>query len=286
MPDAHLPGPVADALVAAPAGSRLTVPAAGIEWSALAWGDPSARPLLLIHGVTSSAAAWWRLGPALAAAGRRVVAMDLPGHGRTGQWRGRHRFRDTAAEVVAFAEAAGLAMGDLQVVGHSWGAMTAAALPAAGLRPATLVLLDPPALDEATMSALIADADVQTYTELEAARAAVRAANPTWSDGDVDAKAEALTELDAEAARAVLMDNGDWDGGLADLADPAAAGVEVWVVRADPDAGGYLPDAWVPAFEARVGAARFLTIEGSPHSPQRTHPIETTLAILHALHED
>ena len=69
--------------------------------------------------------------PALAATGRRVVAVDLPGHGRTGHWQGHHRFRDNAADVAAFVRAAGLAREDLQVVGHSWGAVTAAALPAA-----------------------------------------------------------------------------------------------------------------------------------------------------------
>ena len=130
-----LPIAVAAALDAPTAGDRLAVDAAGIRWSAIAWGDPAARPLLLIHGVTSSAATWWRVGPALAASGRRVIAVDLPGHGRTGQWLGHHRFRDNAADVAAFARAAGLATDTFQVVGHSWGAMTAAALPAAGLRP-------------------------------------------------------------------------------------------------------------------------------------------------------
>ena len=79
-----------------PASGRST--AAGIPFSALSWGDPDGRPLLLVHGVTASAAIWWRVGPALAATGRRVVAVDLPGHGRTGHWTGRHRFRDNAAD--------------------------------------------------------------------------------------------------------------------------------------------------------------------------------------------
>ena len=84
---------------------------------------------MLIHGVTASARIWWRVGPALAATGRRVVAPDLPGHGLTGHWTGHHRFRDNAADVAAWIRAAGLDVPDLQVVGHSWGAMTAAALP-------------------------------------------------------------------------------------------------------------------------------------------------------------
>ena len=153
MIETDLPAAVAAALRAPTEGERIAVEAAGIPWSALAWGDPGARPLLLIHGVTSSAAIWWRVGPALAATGRRVVAVDRPGHGQTGHWQGHHRFRDNAADVAAFVRAAGLDRDDLQVVGHSWGAMTAAALPAAGLRPATLVLVDPPAVPHAFMAA-------------------------------------------------------------------------------------------------------------------------------------
>lgn len=278
-----LPAAVAAALEAPVPGTRIEVAAAGIPWSALAWGEPSARPLLLIHGVTSSAATWWRLGPAFAVSGRRVVAVDLPGHGRTGHWQGHHRFRDNAADVVAFAHAAGLAGPELQVVGHSWGAMTAAALPAAGLRPATLVLLDPPAVPHAVIAQMAADPSERTYRDVDEAAAAVRRENPAWSDGDVDAKAEALTQLDEAAARSVLLDNGDWDGGLADLADPAAAGIEVWIVRGDPTAGGLMPDDVLAAYEARIGPGRIHTVRGGAHSPHRVHPVETTAAILAAL---
>lgn len=265
------------------AGEWLEVSAAGIPFRARAWGAAADRPLLLIHGVTSSSGNWWRLGPALAATGRRVVAVDLPGHGRTGHWRGHHRFRDNATDVAAFIRAAGLDRADLQVIGHSWGAMTAAALPAAGLRPATIVLLDPPAIPLASIATMAADPDERTYTDLDEAVAEVRAQNPEWSAGDIRAKAEALTQLDEAAARSVLLDNGDWDGGLADLADPEAAGIPVWVVRGDPEAGGLVPDARVPELAARVGADHVMTIPGGAHSPHRLQPRETAAALLHAL---
>jgi pimeloyl-ACP methyl ester carboxylesterase len=283
MIETDLPGAVGSALRAPTEGERFAVEAAGIPWSALAWGDPGARPLLLIHGVTSSAATWWRIGPALAATRRRVVAVDLPGHGRTGHWQGHHRFRDNAADVAAFVRAARLERDELQIVGHSWGAMTAAALPAAGLRPATLVLLDPPALLHAFMAAQVSASDERTYGDMADAIAAVRAANPDWGDGDVRAKAEALTQLDEDAARSVLLDNGDWDGGLGDLADSAAAGIPVWLVRGDPAAGGYVPDAVLPAYAARIGEDHIATITGAPHSPHRRHPVETTAALLRAV---
>ena len=284
--DTTLPPSVADQLSRATPdpGTRATTVAAGIPFSAIHWGDPDARPLVLIHGVTASARIWWRVGPALAASGRHVVAVDLPGHGLTGNWRGHHRFRDNAADVAAWIRADGLAAEPaLQVVGHSWGGMTVAALPQACIRPTTLVLLDPPAVPWALISQMAGDPSEQPDRDMAAAIARLSALNPTWSRTDVQAKAEALIQLDVPAARAVLLDNGDWDGGLADLSDPAASGITTWIVRADPAAGGYLPDDRMPAFAALIGADHILTLEGAPHAPQRTHPFETTQALLHAL---
>jgi pimeloyl-ACP methyl ester carboxylesterase len=129
---------------------------------------------------------------------------------------------------------------------------------------------------------MASDPSEQPYPNMAEAIARLSAANPAWPAGDVEAKAEALVQLDVEAARAVLLDNGDWDGGLADLADPAAAGIPVWIVRADP-ADGLLPDARLPAFEARVGVDHVITLAGAPHAPQRTHPTATTRALSRAL---
>jgi pimeloyl-ACP methyl ester carboxylesterase len=274
---------VAHALAAPALGDRIAVEAAGIPWSALVWGEPTARPLLLIHGVTSSSATWWRVGPALAAAGHRVTAVDQAGHGRTGHWLGHHRFRDNAADLAAFARATGLARDDLQLVGHSWGAVSAAAFPTAGLRPATLVLLDPPVLPFERIALGASDPTQQPFATLDEAMATIRAEEPAWSEGDVRAKAEAVMELDFDAARAVLLENGDWDGGLTDLRDPAAAGIDTWLIRGDPVTGGYVDDEAAQSFRDLIGTDHVITIPGSPHSPQRTHPVETTAAILRAL---
>jgi len=284
-PGEHLPAPVVAALEGATPGARITVNAASIPFSALTWGDPSTRPLVLLHGVLSSAATWWRIGPALAATDRHVVAPDMPGHGLTGNWRGHHRFRDNAVDIASFVSAAGLDRPDLQVVGHSWGAMTAAALPAAGLAPATIILIDPPTIGYEVISLMALDPGERTYTDLGEAIAATRAANPAWSEGDVAAKAEALTQLDEAATRSVLLDNGDWDGGLGDLADPPAAGLDVWLIRGDPSEGGYVPDASVPAFERRLGKDHVISLPGAPHSPHRMQPEATLAAILRALQD-
>ena len=277
---------LADALLPDPTSDHATrVSAGGIPFAMIAWGDPAAEPVLLIHGVTSSVETWWRVGPALAATGRRVVALDLPGHGRTGHRNGPHRFREAADDIRAFVLAAGLDRPDLRVVGHSFGAMAAAALPISGLRPACLVLMDPPAAPEAGMRAMAEDPVERHYPDLDEGIRVVGAAYPSWTYGDVVAKAVGLHRVEQAAAHAILLENGDWDGGVADLAAAADAGVlpPTWVVRGDPAAGGLTFDSALPDLAALLGPGHILTIDGAPHSPQRTHPEATVLALITAL---
>ena len=280
---ADLPPAVAAALADPPDGEPGLVDASGTAWPTLSWGDGGDPPVLLVHGVTSNAGIWWRVGPAIAAAGRHVVAVDMPGHGRTG-WPARsHRFMDTAAELADFIQAAYLDTPGLAVVGHSWGGMVTAHLPAAGLLPTTLVLLDPPVLTLARLRALTESPTERDYATLDEAVAAVRRTNPDWTDRDVEAKARALTEFNPELVLAVLLQNGDWDGGMAALRDPAAASTSAWLIRGEWATGGFIPDSRVARIEAQLGAGRVITIAGAPHSPQRTHPEATVLAILRAL---
>lgn len=56
------------------------------------------RPWLLLHGFTGSSRNWQRLWPALAAR-HQVIAVDLPGHGRTAAPPDPHRY--TIAQVAA-----------------------------------------------------------------------------------------------------------------------------------------------------------------------------------------
>ena len=264
-------------------GRRSNTIAGGIPFSALEWGDPRGRPLVLIHGLGSSARNWWRVGPALATTGRRVIAPDQAGHGQTGHWVGHHAFRDNARDLAAWIRAAGLDVPEAQIVGHSWGGMTAAALPINMIMPATLVLLDPPSLPHQLISSMVNDPSERPNPDLAANRDRLAAQNPDWSAEDVLAKAEGLTQADIEAARSVLLENGDWDAGLADVSDPAADGIPTWLIRGDPMAGGLVPDAVLPDFAARIGADHILTLAGAPHGPQRTHPAATTAALIRAL---
>ena len=280
---ADLPPAVAAALANPAAAEHGWVDAAGLRWATQSWGRTGDRPVLLIHGVTSNADTWWRVGPALAAAGNRVVALELPGHGRTRGWNGRHEFANVAAEVVEFVRAAGLDRPGLAVVGHSWGGMITAHLPIAGLRPRVLVLVDPPSLTVAEFEIYVQDPSERLYASVDEATAVIRPANPGWSDGDVAAKALGLTQFDPEAVQAVMLQNGDWDSGLSALRDPRAAGVPVWLIRGEVQAGCLVPDFAVPAIEAQLGADHVITIRDAPHSPQRTHPEATLVALRRAL---
>lgn len=276
---------VAAALANPAAADESTVEAAGIPFHVLSWGDPGAPAVLLLHGVTSNARTWWRVGPGLAAAGYRVVAPDLPGHGRTGHWAGHVAIRENAADLAELAHAVfpGRDPSDVRIVGHSWGGATAAAFPAAGFAPARLVLLDPPMLPLAAIEQMLNDPTERRYDDVGEAIGVVGRLHPTWGYGDVLAKAEGLTQFDEPAVRAILTENGDWDGGLSALADPAARDVPVRLIRGDPAAGALVPDAALPAFAARIGEENVTTIRDAPHSPQRTHPVETTEALLSAL---
>lgn len=98
--------------------------------------------VLCVHGLGSSSAAWGGLARALGPA-YRVLAVDLPGHGRTPS-SGRSMAVDGAAELL-LKVIDQLALGPVVLVGHSMGAAVSA-LAAAGApeRVDRLVLLAPP----------------------------------------------------------------------------------------------------------------------------------------------
>lgn len=103
----------------------------------LKWGDPSAPPLVCLHGVTSHGARFARLAERLA---RRyhVLAPDLLGHGRSDY--------EPPWSVEAHLEAVTETVGEERAVwvGHSFGGRLAAELAARDPRCVErLVLLDP-----------------------------------------------------------------------------------------------------------------------------------------------
>ena len=76
----------------------------------LSWGaERDDRPaMVLLHGITSSALSWVRVGPALATR-YRVYALDMRGHGESIKPpAGAYSLRHTADDAAGFIEALGL----------------------------------------------------------------------------------------------------------------------------------------------------------------------------------
>src|SRR5258708_35667893 len=77
------------------------------------------EPVVLLHGSNHHAEAWVRnIGP-LAAAGWRVIALDLPGFGRSGVPEMRYSLPGYADFMVEFLDALGI--GSAHLVGSSMG---------------------------------------------------------------------------------------------------------------------------------------------------------------------
>jgi pimeloyl-ACP methyl ester carboxylesterase len=99
-------------------GEPLSVVVDGARIHALAWGEPGAPTLVLVHGGAAHLHWWAPLAPLLADR-FRVVALDMSGHGDSDR-RDLYSVTTWAGEVLAVA-AAGGGSGRPIVVGHSMG---------------------------------------------------------------------------------------------------------------------------------------------------------------------
>jgi pimeloyl-ACP methyl ester carboxylesterase len=82
-------------------------------------------PVVLVHGITESCRTWDPVRDRLVAAGYRVIALDLRGHGQSPPAAG-YDLASLAGDVAAVAMAEGLA--NPRVVGHSLGGAVVSAL--------------------------------------------------------------------------------------------------------------------------------------------------------------
>lgn len=115
------------------AAEEITLEVEGLRIAGKAWGPAGGEPWLAVHGWLDNAGSFDLLAPLLAQGGRRVVAIDLPGHGRS-HWRppsAAYHFMDWIPAVFGVAQALG--WDTFGYIGHSLGAgvgaMAAGALP-------------------------------------------------------------------------------------------------------------------------------------------------------------
>ena len=178
------------------------------EWPSTGTNAGADAPVaVLVHGITGWWRTWWRVGPALADLGWRVIGVDQRGHGESPAIDGMATAESLAADLVFTIDDLGAGPLDL-LLGHSLGAAVSMELMAD--RPQItrrLALEDPPGQDRR------ADPDYQANLEREVraarsdAEAEVRrelAENPTWLEEDARQNVEGRALCDVDGILASL----------------------------------------------------------------------------------
>ena len=220
----------------------------------MSWGS-GPRRALLIHGASSSAEVWWRLGPGVAGLGFTVTAPDLRGHGaspRDDDW-SLSAYRDDVLE---------LGTGWDLVLGHSLGGLLAVAAQIADATFTRALVLEDPALRFAVTP------EFQQWLEQEFGQPITEermaASKPDWDMRDVAAKVRSLHAVGRHAIRQTFESFGDTDAWPA-LHD---VGVPTLVIGADPANDAMVTGADIDAAAAIPGVEAF-AIAGSSHSIHR-----------------
>lgn len=133
------------------------------------WGEPGGDGIVLVHGGAAHSRWWDHIAPFLAV-GRRVVALDLSGHGDSGR-RPSYDLDSWANEVLAVARSSGF-VSRPTLIGHSLGGLIsirASALAGSELRG--LIIIDTPVTaappEELAASDKIAFGPKRVYPSLE-----------------------------------------------------------------------------------------------------------------------
>jgi lipase len=105
---------------------RFLVPVSGGELAVFQYGDGSGKPVLLIHGVTSSNRAFQLFADSLIARGKAPFAVDLRGRGDSNNLQAPFGMKQHAQDMAAVIDHFGWNKPD--VIGHSMGGFVAAAL--------------------------------------------------------------------------------------------------------------------------------------------------------------
>ncbi|HEX8133861.1 MAG TPA: alpha/beta hydrolase [Actinomycetes bacterium] len=265
--------------------------------------DPSGPRAVLVHGVTSSSRTWWRVGPALARRGFRVLAVDLRGHGASSRPVAGLVAADLAADVAETVEDATGAAGspgpapaagvsgpapaaappvDL-LVGHSLGALVALELVTARPGFARRLLLEEPPGPSSVDWVGLADgmeADRRRAVEdPEALRRDLEAENPRWPPGEAERRVADLADCNATAIAAALRPGVPFD--LAGLL--AAVRLPILLLLADEALGSSLTGVDRKAAVAAVGPAGSGEPQGGAPENRRATRV---LASGHSIHRE
>lgn len=219
------------------------------------WGTAGDHRILLLHGITSSAAGWWRVGSDLAERGWAVTAADLRGHGKSPK-PDSCLFSEQVEDVLALGD------GWDAVLGHSMGgnlAVLAATSDPSWARG--LILQDPALMLPEPMSQVLEWLLSEYVVDADPGR--IAAMSPRWHPRDVAAKVEALRESTAEMVTRTVAENWPWMA----LEEASRLRVPTVVLGSDPEAGGILP----VAFGEWLAGSPFIEYRMIPNASHSTH---------------
>jgi pimeloyl-ACP methyl ester carboxylesterase len=146
---------------------ELTLPIAGLQVAARAWGPPDGPRWLLLHGWLDNAGSFDRLAPLLP--GQRLIALDLPGHGLSEWRRADADYSLTSWVAAVFDVADALGWQRFSLLGHSMGAaisvLAAGTLPDRIERLIAIEAAGPFSRPESSAAELLASAMADRYKE-------------------------------------------------------------------------------------------------------------------------
>ncbi len=236
-----------------------------------------ARPAIAIHCSLASSGAWAGIAERLADR-LTLTAFDLPGHGRSGDWRGEGDFLDLATRIAAsFVET------QVDLLGHSFGAVTALNLAIAAPEAIRTLTLIEPVLFAAAKGHPEWDEHQRNMAMFEAALAA----------GDSEAAAETFTRVWGTGVDWDRMSSGnraditrriglikagnpalyDDSGGI--LVPGALETLEMPVLLIRGDRSPAIVERIAEEIAARLPDVGVATVPGAGHMVPITHPDET-----------
>jgi pimeloyl-ACP methyl ester carboxylesterase len=229
----------------------------------------SGDPLILLHGGIGASEMFGAILDPLAA-GRRVITVDLPGHGHTADPGGPLRYEEMADQIAALIGHLGLDQADLMGLSLGGGVALRTAIQHPGL-VRQLVLVSAPFRQDGWYTEVVAGqsqlgpeaAQMMTQSDFYKTYAAVAPRPEDW-------------ELHVSRVGELLRHDYDWSAGIADIT------ARVLLVFGDHDAirpahivefftllGGGLSD---PGWDGSAGSAQLAILPGHTHYVMATSP--------------
>ncbi|HUG75116.1 MAG TPA: alpha/beta fold hydrolase [Acidimicrobiia bacterium] len=222
----------------------------------LTWGSGDRR-MLLLHGISASAAGWWRLGADLADLGWEVTAPDLRGHGDAPKAK-NYSIREHATDVLALGSRWDA------VLGHSMGG--AIAVLAASKAPGwtkRLVLQDPALVAREPVEATI-DWLLDPYRRpLTSGQMALD--HPHWHPSDCETRATALRRAGPDLITSTIKDSSPWNV----IEETAALTVPTTIIGSDPACGGIMARTIAGWLADTNPLLNYVLLPGAEHSVHR-----------------